>query len=538
MPAETSRYCGRGAVSTHSFESTKTNFVRRMSNGLWAALLVLAALTVGCRTIPPKPATSVAAHVAEVRLSGFDALPRDVLQSLRDRLPRPGAPLTADAEQAAGNISVETLQNHGYPYAQVQVTREDAGAGLKRLLVNAVPGPVGFFGRTDIVGNRRVDDAIIRVRLAYLPGELFRRSALEQSQQQLGALALFKSVRIEAQQVDRQPSDVPILITVTEQNPWRWNLSLGYAAGEPPGLEARVGDMNFLGGARRLEIGGRISRVDRLAEVSFIQPRLRTPHLTLTVVARDWSIDEPVFHAVSKGGQAAITWMRGPKFSATFGYAASRERSRVSDDLDPVTGLQNGMLSAWSVDLNGPAATLHLEQAGGWMPGTFNYYNALGEARHYYTRRDGRLTFAVQGRYGSISPLHQAFEIPLSKRYFLGGAGQMRGWSWFEVSPLSPTGEPVGGRSVLAATAEMRAGLLPRLRGALFVEAGNAWRSDWTAHFDDLKFDAGSGVRVETPFGLIRVDFGYQLNRIDGLRIDGRPERHRWRINIGVGEAF
>jgi len=504
----------------------------------WAGVLLLAATTDNCRTLPPKPATAVTLHVSGVRLKGFDVLPPDVVEGLRDRLPKPGAPLTDDVEQAAGNMAVETLQNHGYPYAQVQITREDAGAGLKTLLVNAAPGPMGFFGRTDIVGNKHVDDRIIRSRLAYLPGELFRRSALEQSQQELGALQLFKSVKVELQQADRQPADVPILITVTEQNPWRWNLSLGYAAGERLGLEARVGNVNFLGGARRLELTGRISKIDRLAEVAFVQPQLRTPHLTVTLVARHWSLDAPAFHAASKGGQAAVMWMHGPEFSATFGYAASRERSQVSDALDPLTGLQTGLLSAWSVGLNGRRMTLYLEQAGGWMPGTYNYYNALGEAHDYYTPRGGGITFAVQGRYGSISPLHQASDIPLSKRYFLGGSAQMRGWSRFEVSPLSSSGEPVGGNSLLAATAEARARLLPRLRGALFVEGGNVWRSGWTAHFSDLKFDVGSGVRVETPFGLIRLDLGYQLNRIDGLRIDGRPERHRWRINIGLGETF
>src|SRR5229473_4726308 len=175
--------------------------------------------------------------------------------------------------QATGNIAVETLQNRGYPYADIQISREDAGAGQTRLVVNAVPGTVGFFGRTDIVGNKHVDDGIVRSRLAYLPGELFRRSALEQSQQQLGALELFKSVRIEVEHVDRQPADVPILITVIEQNSWRWNVSLGYAAGERLGLEARLRNMNFLGGARRLELGGRISKIDHLAEVTFTEPQ-------------------------------------------------------------------------------------------------------------------------------------------------------------------------------------------------------------------------------------------------------------------------
>jgi outer membrane translocation and assembly module TamA len=243
-------------------------------------------------------------------------------------------------------------------------------------------------------------------------------------------------------------------------------------------------------------------------------------------------------------------WTQSPRFSGTFAYAASRERSREPDSLDPLTGLQNGMLSAWSADLDhrtvtaasaapsGPVLMLHLEQAGGWMPGTFSYYNAIGEVRDYHTVRDGRITFAVQARYGSISPLHQESDIPLLKRFFLGGSGQMRGWTRFEVSPLSPSGEPIGGTSLLAATTEVRARLLPKLRGALFVEAGNVWRSSWSAHLDDLKFDAGPGLRVETRFGLIRVDLGYQLNRIEGLRIGGQPERHRWRINIGVGEAF
>ena len=379
---------------------------------------------------------------------------------------------------------------------------------------------------------------------------MYRRRALEHTQRQLGALELFKSVRIEAQHVDQKPTDVPILIAVTEQNPWRWNLALGYAAGERLGLEARLRNMNFLGGARRVELGGSISKIEHLVEATFTQPQLVTPRLALSLLARDWSIDDPAFRAVSTGGQGAVTWMHTPQFSATFAYAASRERSRMPSGLDSLTGLQTGMLSAWSVDLDrrtpataspapsGLVLMLHLEQAGGWMPGTFNYYNTIGEVRDYYTTRNGRITLAARGRYGSISPMHQELDIPILKRFFLGGSGQMRGWSRFEVGPLSPSGEPIGGNSLLSATSEIRVRLRPKLRGALFVEAGNVWRSAWTAHLGDLRYDAGPGLRIETPFGLIRVDLGYQLNRIEGLRNDGQRERHRWRINIGVGEAF
>jgi outer membrane protein assembly complex protein YaeT len=511
----------------------------------------VATATPACHPISPKPIpANPSITISEIQFSGFDVLTPSEIEELRDRIAlKPGKLLTEAAEQAAGNTVVETLQNRGYPYAQVRIARTDTGAGGARLVVEAEPGPRGLFGSIDIAGNTRVDDTIIRRRITYKPGDLFRRSALERTQQQIAALDLFKSVKIDAQNIDQQPAEVPTLITVEEQNPWRWNLSAGYAAGERLSFEARIRNMNFLGSARQLELLGRVSRIDRLEEITFTQPDVWRPGVSLSLQGRNWTIDDPAFRALSRGGQGALTWFWNPRLSSTLAYGASFERGRISGALDPLTGLQDGTLSAWSIDVDhrtpdveraapsGRVLMVHLEQAGGWMPGTFNYYSVIGEARHYHTVRN-RITFAHRMRYGSISAMSQETDIPLLKRFFLGGSGEMRAWSRYEVSPLSPSGEPVGGKSLLVATSEARFPLFPRLRGAIFVEAGNVWRSDWAAHVDDLRFDAGPGLRVETPFGLIRIDAGYQLNRVPDLRIDGRPQRRAWRINIGLGEAF
>ena len=91
---------------------------------------------------------------------------------------------------------------------------------------------------------------------------------------------------------------------------------------------------------------------------------------------------------------------------------------------------------------------------------------------------------------------------------------------------------------MFTATAELRIPIFRRLTGALFAEAGNVWQDSWSMHLGDLLYDAGPGVRIDTPFGLIRLDVGYQLKTIDGLLIDGEPQKHRWRINFGIGEAF
>ena len=109
--------------------------------------------------------------------------------------------------------------------------------------------------------------------------------------------------------------------------------------------------------------------------------------------------------------------------------------------------------------------------------------------------------------------------------------------SW-RVTALEVDGQPM--------TAEMLAGSSVAVKGKHFTGVGMGAKykgvlvldATDSPHRIDMKFDAGPGLRIETPFGLLRIDVGYQLNRIEGLRTGGQPERHRWRINVGVGEAF
>jgi hypothetical protein len=34
------------------------------------------------------------------------------------------------------------------------------------------------------------------------------------------------------------------------------------------------------------------------------------------------------------------------------------------------------------------------------------------------------------------------------------------------------------------------------------------------------------------------MDFGYQLNPIDNLRVNGELERRHWRVHFSIGQAF
>ena len=138
---------------------------------------------------------------------------------------------------------------------------------------------------------------------------------------------------------------------------------------------------------------------------------------------------------------------------------------------------------------------------------------------------------------GSIVSANDA-ALPFSKRYFLGGADSLRGWGRLEISPLSDTGVPIGGRTLLATTGELRFPVAGPASGVVFADAGNVWRDAWEVRLTDLRSNVGAGVRLRSPFGLVRLDAGYQLTPIAGLAVDGERQDRRWRVHISLGQAF
>jgi outer membrane translocation and assembly module TamA len=149
-----------------------------------------------------------------------------------------------------------------------------------------------------------------------------------------------------------------------------------------------------------------------------------------------------------------------------------------------------------------------------------------------------RLVWANRVQVGSIGPANDdPTQVPFSKKYFLGGAGSVRGWGRYEISPLAG-GYPVGGNSLLAFTSEARATLRGKLGGVLFLDTGNVWENAWTVRLNELRYALGAGLRYQTPVGPIRFDFGYQLNPEPGLLVNGHEETRHWRIHFSIGQAF
>src|SRR6185295_11242210 len=99
--------------------------------------------------------------------------------------------------------------------------------------------------------------------------------------------------------------------------------------------------------------------------------------------------------------------------------------------------------------------TFHIEQAGGFLPGTFNYYETSVDVRHYLPVSE-RVVIANRVQIGDLEPMHGIEgNVPFPKKYFLGGATSIRGWGRYEISPLSDRGNPLGGNSMFAFSSEV-----------------------------------------------------------------------------------
>jgi outer membrane protein insertion porin family/translocation and assembly module TamA len=183
----------------------------------------------------------------------------------------------------------------------------------------------------------------------------------------------------------------------------------------------------------------------------------------------------------------------------------------------------------------GTIASAHLEQAATWLGGTYAFTEVLLDGRAYVPV--GSWVVANRATFGVVVA-DGATDVPFSKRYFLGGATSLRGWGRFQVSPLDEDGLPVGGRTLVQLTSEVRFPITGRLSGAFFVDAGGVGSSDLDVEDVRIRTSIGTGVSYRTPIGPVRADIGYQLTPIEGLLVNGRPETRQWRIHLSIGHPF
>lgn len=151
------------------------------------------------------------------------------------------------------------------------------------------------------------------------------------------------------------------------------------------------------------------------------------------------------------------------------------------------------------------------------LRGSYSYYIPVRFTNFTKGKGAQALAFNIQG--GTVLG-----DLPPYEAFALGGSNSVRGYD---------EGDVGAGRSYIQATAEYRFPIFSVVGGALFVDFGSDLGSGSSVPGDPAGvrekpgsgFGYGLGVRVQSPLGPIRVDYGFN-------------DQGESRLHFGIGERF
>lgn len=144
---------------------------------------------------------------------------------------------------------------------------------------------------------------------------------------------------------------------------------------------------------------------------------------------------------------------------------------------------------------SGKRVSATVQWAGHGLGGDFDYYKFTGEYRNYKAIGNNQV-IAFRARLGWAQG-----DVPYSALYTLGGADTLRGFE----------DDQFRGKKMYNATLEYRVPIFNKVTGVLFTDMGDAWDAPHVTWYDDDKsfnISVGAGVRISTPIGPIRLDYG------------------------------
>jgi outer membrane protein insertion porin family len=199
-----------------------------------------------------------------------------------------------------------------------------------------------------------------------------------------------------------------------------------------------------------------------------------------------------------------------------FATVAAVRALAVFDFRDDPFNPKKGTLLSGSVEL----ATLPLGSE-------VDYFKLSGQSSFYFTvfRRS---TFVLSGRAGMARSFGRTQEVPIQKRFFLGGRSTVRGFKEDALGARGVDGTPTGGDMMVNLNTELRVPLLYGLIGAVFADAGSVWLARDPVNGFDLRETFGLGLRYLTPVGPIGLDYAWKLDRRDG------ESAAEWHFTIGA----
>lgn len=445
-----------------------------------------------------------------------------------------GLPASGRNIVAAGERIVAALKADGYYDADMIERRAvlDRGAGKVDLTLTIASGPPVRVGDIRVEGNDRLPATRI-VRLSKLEiGELLTPEEMKAAEDELMKSALFNEARASA---PGRGTPRTILLTVEERlersfsGAIMWSLQDGYA------IEAAWEHRNIFGDAEKLRAAITYGTQRQGVEVGYNEYDFiwRDYKLLATFQALKEEVDDLPYQQIALIGvlETELAEKLIVRFGGSLEFVHDESQSEGGDFA--LLGARGELVYDQSNDLLDPTEgyrlTLRLNPYIG-VNNDFRQFTIVEAIGSAYLPLDEDKEWVIAGRLrlGTVVG-DRRDDIPLPKRFFAGGGGSIRGFSYKRAGPIDDEDRPVGGASVLELNGEVRWRLSEDFGAVVFVDAGGAYE-DAIPDFNRLFVGGGVGVRYYSPIGPVRLDVA--------TPISGGEGEPGVQIYVSIGQAF
>ncbi|MDB9376036.1 BamA/OMP85 family outer membrane protein [Nodularia sphaerocarpa] len=502
--------------------------------------------------------------VRSLQLSGAKALTYQVAQApFQSQIGKTISP--EGLKQAVQEIN-KWYADNGYQLAKVLSIQPNSEGILTVNVAEGVVGDIKFRfidddGKTiDSKGEPvkgRTQPDFLRQQLKLKPGQIFQENIVRQDVQQLYRTGLFETVKIA---FEGDANKIDLIYEVKELGARAINLGGSYNA--DLGLLGTLSyqDQNIRGINDNLSVNVGLSRNDLQFNTKLNSPyRVSEPdRLGYTVNAfrrrevsetLDDKITLPNGDKVREGQIGTGISFQQPldNWDTTLGFNYTRTSIRDRQGNLTPTDEQGNQLSASGTGIDdlatvsftasqdkrdnifnptqGSLLSLSTEQSVPIGQGNISMnrlkanYTQYVPVKLFNTNNTQPQVFAVNFQAGTVIG-----DLPPYESFNLGGSNSVRGYDG---------GELGSGRSYVLATAEYRFPIVPVLGGVVFADFASDLGSGDTVLGDPggvrgkpgQGFGYGAGVRIDSPLGLIRADYG----------INDQGES---KVHLGIGQRF
>ena len=440
-----------------------------------------------------------------------------------------------DLYSAIGRASADVTPN----------TLQDTPGRLVNIVFEIVEGPETYVERINIAGNTRSEEKILRREIPMAEGDLFTSQKLARAKQRLTNLNYFD--KVEAKTAPGSAKDKIIVnIDVTEKPTGLFSIGGGYSSQDGVLGTLDLSQRNFLGKGWEVFLRLRGGQNLQTGTIGFTEPwlfdrplaagfdifntRRILPDYTVNSLGGDIRLGHPLgeysrWNAVYRVSQDKISDVNelgsqllidqeGTHLTSLIGLSLSR------DTRDSVYDPTRGGTASLGVDFAG----IGFGEKFARSVLTTTYFQPMPWLEHVLSFR-----FMAGYSFGwSKDP------VPLFERFYLGGSNSLRQFKSLQVSPKDNTGTRIGGNIEALGTVEYQIPLFFGIKAAVFYDVGQVWGPDVSQgtkiDIGDLRHGMGAGLRWNSPFGPIRVDYG--------IKLDQRKGESFGNFNFSAGSSF